>query len=313
MTGSARIPEYPDKRPLALADRDLLTGCLSALQPLISELTFANLYLFRQVHSYALSTINGSIIVSGTGYDGNTYCLLPLSGDRGTAARQLLDFGGTLYGVDETFLNNELENRGYSVVDDRDNDDYLYLQSDLATLPGRKFHKKNNRINYFSCRHVYTVEPFSEAHRDGAVRLVERWARARNIDNKVSVIAETAATIEAVSLFKEIMLSGVAVLVEGEVAAFALGESLNRNTVVCHFEKADPFMEGAAQLVNREFSRSQPESCIYINREQDLGDSGLRTAKNSYHPVSLVKKFRVSAIASRHQSPQKTKSHVQAE
>jgi len=83
------------------------------------------------------------------------------------------------------------------------------------------------------------------------------------------------------------------VTVAGVVRAFALGERLNRETAVCHFEKADHFMEGLSQLVNREFSRLLFADCRFVNREQDLGEPGLRSAKLSYHPVELVKKFRV--------------------
>jgi hypothetical protein len=79
--------------------------------------------------------------------------------------------------------------------------------------------------------------------------------------------------------------------VNGSIAAFALGERLNRDTAVCHFEKADPFMEGLNQLINREFARLLFQECTYVNREQDLGNMGLRNAKLSYHPVDMVKKF----------------------
>jgi len=47
------------------------------------------------------------------------------------------------------------------------------------------------------------------------------------------------------------------------------------------------------QLVNREFARLLFQECRYLNREQDLGDMGLRSAKLSYHPVELVKKYLV--------------------
>jgi len=83
--------------------------------------------------------------------------------------------------------------------------------------------------------------------------------------------------------------------VNDSVAAFSLGERLNRDTAVCHFEKADPFTEGLYQLVNREFARLLFQECRYINREQDLGDVGLRSAKLSYHPVELVKKYLVKS------------------
>jgi hypothetical protein len=77
------------------------------------------------------------------------------------------------------------------------------------------------------------------------------------------------------------------------VRAFAIGERLNGDTAVCHFEKADHFMEGLSQLVNREFCRLLFSDCTYVNREQDLGEPGLRNAKLSYHPVELVKKYRM--------------------
>jgi hypothetical protein len=94
-------------------------------------------------------------------------------------------------------------------------------------------------------------------------------------------------------------LEGVVVTVMGIVKAFAVGERLNSETAVCHFEKADPFMEGLSQLVNREFSVRLFEECRYINREQDLGEPGLRNAKLSYRPLELIKKFRARQLPDR--------------
>ena len=88
-------------------------------------------------------------------------------------------------------------------------------------------------------------------------------------------------------------LSGLTVLVEGKVKAFVLGERLNRETSVCHFEKADPFLDGLYQLVDREFNRRFFIDCTWVNREQDLGEPNLRESKLSYHPVELVTKLRI--------------------
>ena len=265
------------------------------LQPLVSELSFANLFLFRHVHHYAVTTVADSLVIFGCGYDGQPYFLppSPASGER-------LPADCCRKGIPSTAPTNSLLRTTWRAVamhvaEDRDNDDYLYLRSELAELPGNRFHKKKNRINYFAFRHNYSVEPFCRRHLQGALQLLDEWQRVHADSMSRSLAAETAATREGLELAEELGLSGVVVLTEGKVAAFALGEQLNDTTAVCHFEKADPFLEGLAQLVNREFSRSQPAGCLYINREQDLGESGLREAKRSYHPVGMIRKFRVKA------------------
>jgi hypothetical protein len=288
------VPTYPDVRPLELSDRELLQDHFRLLQPTVSELSFANLYLFRQVHCYTLSILNDSLVVSGCGYDGRPYALPTLSGDRGETARMLLAEGNTIYGADEQFVVEQLSGMGYVIASDRDNDDYLYLRSELAELPGKRFHKKKNRINYFTSRFGYTVEPFSPVHLEAALQLLERWRQVHDDGASRTQSAEAAATREALCLANQLGLSGVVVLTERGVSAFALGEQLSDMTNVCHFEKADPFIEGVSQLVNREYSRSIPGEITYINREQDLGENGLREAKTSYHPVAMVRKFRVS-------------------
>lgn len=290
------IPTYPESRPLELSDKPLLDGLFVRLQPQVSECTFADLYLFRQPHGYRLTLVGDALVVLGRGYDGVPYVLPPFSGDASRAALSLLSHGETLYGVDEQFLNRYLSDKDVQVSEDRDNFDYLYLRQELAELPGNRYHKKKNRIRYFTTRHRHTVEQLGPAHREGCRLLLDCWLRSRRDDEQRTLMPEAAATAEALELFETLELQGVVVLVEGVVKGFALGERLNDETAVCHFEKADPFMEGVAQLVNREFSRLLFTDCRFINREQDLGEPGLRAAKLSYHPFSLIRKYRVRAV-----------------
>lgn len=293
---SFSIPEYPDTRPIEISDKSLLQGYFKALQPTISELSFANLFLFRHLHRYSLTMVANGLTIFGSGYDGQEYFLPPLCGDAGEVTRSLLVAGKTLYGADERFIAEWLSGFPCTLLADRDNDDYLYLRKDLADLPGNRFHKKKNRINYFAVRQKYRVEPFCRDHRESALQLLAEWDRVHNNGLSRSVLAESAATREGVERADELGLSGVVVLTDRGVTAFALGEKLNDTTFVCHFEKADPFLEGAAQLVNREFSRLLPEEYLYVNREQDLGESGLKAAKSSYHPVGMIQKYRVKRV-----------------
>jgi len=48
------------------------------------------------------------------------------------------------------------------------------------------------------------------------------------------------------------------------------------------------------QYVNQVFASFLPEKYELINREQDLGDPGLRRAKESYRPAGFVTKYRAA-------------------
>ena len=202
--------------------------------------------------------------------------------------------GRSLYGADDLFAARYLAGNAVQMTELRDSCDYLYLREELATLPGSRFHKKKNRISYFTSRHDHTVALFTSKHLKGCLNLLDKLGRVLHEDIGSSLYLEMEATYEALEQADELGLEGVVVTVKGSVAAFALGERLSRDTAVCHFEKADPFTEGLYQLVNREFARLLFQECRYLNREQDLGDMGLRSAKLSYHPVELVKKYLVN-------------------
>jgi hypothetical protein len=282
-----------------MGDKPLLDNIFGTLQPRISEFTFAGLYLFRRAHGYTLAQRADALLLLGRGYDGRRYFLPPLGGDTAGALDALFSDGLELYGADEAFAAHGLTGSGLAVTEDRNSFDYLYLREELATLPGNRFHKKKNRINYFAARHQSETSVFLPQHRCGCLELLDRWYRMAEHEENPSLDLELEAAAEAISLTAELGLEGVVVSVGGEIKAFALGERLNRETAVCHFEKADPFMEGLSQLINREFSRLLFNDCTYINREQDLGEPGLRNAKLSYHPVELVKKFRARKAGDR--------------
>lgn len=286
------IPSWPAARPLHIEDKPLLDGIFDRLRPRVSELTFAGLYLFRRAHAYQLTRLGDTVVLLGRGYDGRSYVLPPLGGDVAAALEVLIGDGQELYGADDAFVARYLTGSGLEVTEDRDSFDYLYLREELATLPGNRFHKKKNRINYFAARHQSQVATYGPAYRCSCLELLDTWYRMAEHEESPSLDLELEATTEALAMAGELGLEGVVVTVEGAVRAFALGERLNADTAVCHFEKADPFMEGLSQLVNREFSRLLFNDCRYINREQDLGEPGLRSAKLSYHPVELVKKYR---------------------
>ncbi|MDE7476704.1 MAG: GNAT family N-acetyltransferase, partial [Lachnospiraceae bacterium] len=81
-----------------------------------------------------------------------------------------------------------------------------------------------------------------------------------------------------------------------KIVAFTMGEPLNEDTFVVHFEKAFPDLQGAYPMINQQFVLHETQNFMYVNREEDTGDLGLRKAKMSYYPDMLLKKY--SAIES---------------
>jgi hypothetical protein len=71
---------------------------------------------------------------------------------------------------------------------------------------------------------------------------------------------------------------------------------LNENTAVIHIEKAKSTVDGLYTIINQQFAEHEWSGSTFINREQDLGKEGMRKAKLSYHPVSLLDKFIVNAV-----------------
>lgn len=298
-----RVPDFPDSCEVSLALRDEVAPVLRALRPGISEFTFANLYLFRKAHDYRLSRLGTLLLATARGYGGERYAFPPLGeGDPEEASRRLCDHllgegcsPPALFPVPEAWISERYA-AGWSARPERDQADYVYARDDLAHLPGKKFHKRRNRLLKFLREEGegYEFRPLGPEHLAECHELAQGWCTIRCSLEKPSTYLETAAAVDALTHREELGLRGGVILLGGKVAAFCLGEELNPETFVIHFEKADTARDGLAALISRDFCLHALEGYRWVNREQDLGDSGLRQAKESYHPAFLAAKYRVT-------------------
>jgi hypothetical protein len=286
------IPQYPQMAPIALAMRDLLHPRLSMLPDGVSEYTFAGLYLFRETYDYHLSILDGEKLMIRGSKDDREFFMLPCGfPERDETVRDLLDRFDYLKGLSESHADESrirLERLGFDMQEDRDNFDYLYLKDDLANLQGKKFHKKRNHVNAFLNNYEYDERALTPDNVDDALGILEAWQRDRE-DR-----ADYAAAREALERHDTLDLRGYLVYVDGQPAAYTLGEPLMRGrSFVVHFEKALDGYRGIYQFINKAFATILPRHYQWINREQDLGDEGLRQSKMTYRPSGFVKKYRV--------------------
>ena len=95
-------------------------------------------------------------------------------------------------------------------------------------------------------------------------------------------------------VFAEAGLLGGVLRVEGRIVAYTVAERLFGDTLVIHFEKGDTRFKGVYQAINQRFLAASGAGCVFVNREQDVGDEGLRRSKLSYNPSGFVRKFTVT-------------------
>lgn len=289
------IPEYPEFAPISWSMLPDLHPRLVMSKDGVSEFTFANLFLFRREYGYTLSMLSqeDKIVISGT-KKGERFFMLPCGLPHFKTLKKLFQNHDYLKNMPDSVCEEnriELEKSGFVVREDRDNFDYLYLKKDLAHLPGRKLHKKRNLVNAFINNYNYKETLITNENRDDTLKVLDRWVEGRE-DR-----ADYDPAREAIEYMEDLNLTGCLTYVDDEPAAYSLGEPLARGKMFAiHFEKALGQYKGIYQFVNRSFASMLPRHYVYINREQDLGDDGLRQAKMSYRPSNFVKKYRVEWV-----------------
>jgi hypothetical protein len=281
------IPLYPELTDISLEMRSTLHPFFTRLEEGISELTFANIYLFRRTYTYRIGMLeNDKYVITGEKH-GKSFFILPfgLPSDRKTLP-DLFARLGYMKLASET-IAKVLSEEGYSTEEDRDNFDYIYLREKLAKLDGRILHKKRNLVNAFVNNYSFHGKPIWSGIIPDALKVLELWKSGHD-----ETPTDYAAAKEGLERMEELGLVGSIVYVEGEPAAYTLGEELAAGTgFAIHFEKALEKYKGIYQFTNKCFTSLLPEKYIIINREQDLGDDGLRQAKLSYKPHGFVKKY----------------------
>jgi hypothetical protein len=269
--------------------RPVLHPKFQALAEGISELTFANIYLFRRTHDYRISRLDNELFVITGRDDENPFFMLPFGLPDENIITELFNNYHTMKAATARQAE-QFTAMGYSVSEDRDNFDYLYSLEDLVNLTGRKFHKKKNMLNIFIRNNECQAKPLLEEYRDDALQVLEQWNDKHGEPN------DFLAAKEALEKMWPLQLCGGIFYIDGQPVAYCLGEELALGkSFVIHFEKAvlaEDF-KGIYQYINQAFASILPEKYETVNREQDLGDPGLRHAKMSYRPVDFVKKYKV--------------------
>lgn len=175
----------------------------------------------------------------------------------------------------------------------RDHFDYVYSVPELVELKGNKFHKKKNLLHQFEKSNIFEYTPMQADCVEEVLDMQAEWHGWQEHPSE-ALVAENQAISRVLKNFDRLgNLVGGTIRIGGKVVAYTVGESLNKDTMVIHFEKGDTRFKGIYQAINKHFLEAQEDRFALVNREQDLGDEGLRKAKLSYNPVQFMQKYDV--------------------
>ncbi len=303
-----RIPQINDKR--------IFDKYLEKSRSQISETTFTNIFMWRNVYNYMYAEHDGLLWIKYQKPGAEESYFVPLGDLTEEAFRAGLDAilgenarRALFSAVTEDQLGFLRSAGKCEVMTDRDNWDYLYNASDLIHLPGKKYDGKRNHIHRFERDHEISVEKITPDNIADCRRIMDAWAAQtaqRNEPGRQGPGSDYAAVIELLENYASLGCRGILVKVDGAYAAFTIGEMMNGNmngnitgnTAVIHAEKAVRGIPGLYQFINRQFCVTEWQDAVYVNREQDMGIPGLRRSKESYHPVKHVEKYKVWIITS---------------
>ncbi len=195
-----------------------------------------------------------------------------------------------LLGVSQSFLEQHSKFAAhFNVEENRDGANYRYLATNLATLGGKKYSKKRNHISQAQRQYQWTVEPLGPRHERDCLQIAQELTlQPQPGQAKDTLEQETKALKNALRYFSSLRLQGILIRVDERPCAFAIFDRMNSTTAVVLFEKALRDFHGMHQIVNQETAKIlHNQGYLWINREEDLGNPGLRKAKLSYFPDHL--------------------------
>ena len=204
-----------------------------------------------------------------------------------------------MYIVDDLFLNtlkkSERFNEEFDVSEERDTFDYMYDANKLKTLSGKSYHKKKNHLNAFlklydgrfeyRTLHVEDVPNIKQFHQE--------WLEQRRVTERLDAISgEESGILHLLDHASLIPFQMGGVFIDGKLSAYSIGSyNPNIKCAFIHIEKGATDVRGIYNFINQQFLIHEFPEAELVNREDDLGEEGLRKAKLSYRPIRLEQKY----------------------
>lgn len=285
-------------RKPVIEDKAMVTGYIKQKKTRSCEDTFGNLLLWARFYDVQIAEVEGCLVAATVGEElsfhypygrGNVKkCIEALESYSESCGKEFQMHCVT----PEEFEELERMFPGeFEIQYEREYADYVYEAEKLRTLSGKKYHGKKNHVNRF--KKTYENWEYVSLNKDNveeAFQLLLQWKNLNLCHENHDKNAESCVACNYLRLLEELGVVGGILRVDGKAVAFTIGDQVCDDTMVVHIEKALTEYDGAYAMINQQFVEHECAHVTYVNREDDMGDEGLRKAKLSYHPVFFVEK-----------------------
>lgn len=284
---------------------------LAALSPYIVQSrtrscddTIADVFMWRDYFEKYYCVVEGSLIIKMKYFNTDDAYMLPMGGDTEAAMAALIedckkrDCLPTFAAVTAARIPEiEAVSSEIDVIKNRDWADYIYDASEFIAQKGKKFSSQRNHINRFIRSYPgYTFTEIKPEHIEGIKDFFSTFESEYGKDNKM-VEEETIKINEMLDHYEAYGMTGALLSLGDMILGFTIGEVIG-DTLFVHVEKARTDIPGVYPTMSLHYAEMmESDEIIWINREEDLGDPGLRRSKEGYNPVYLLDKHAVKVLA----------------
>lgn len=288
-------------KEIELEDQEAFTKIFESSGHMGSDASFATMYLWGRRYGVT-ATVKDGFVIKIFGEENNKIYSYPCGkGDKKsvieTIKQDSVERFGRFVGLGMLTEENkkeleELYPDQFTYEEMDGSADYIYLRSNLAELPGKKYHAKRNHISKF--KRLYPDFEFKKLGKetfDDALTIAAKWCAVNGCAGSggESLGAEYCAINRAFYNFDKLGMFGGVLYVNGEPAAMTAASRINDKVADVNFEKALDY-EGAYAMINNCFAQTFTEY-EFLNREEDMGIEGLRKAKLSYYPEIVLTRY----------------------
>lgn len=296
------IPQFPEFKKIEITDKEEIENFTKNFPP-YSDFNFVSLFCWDVDEIRELSILNGNLVVKSTDdVSGKIFfSFLGVNNVQDTVSK-IISYAKKSR-LKPVLKNIPQEAVGYwlgtglkvDIKEDRDNFDYVYSIDDLSVCSGSKYADARNLSNRFTKKYGLECSVralnISADHDEALLRQLWRdWSGLR----EKYIERENKAFDRLVAHSSDLELISVMVFVGDKPVAFSINQKIHGQFAISHFAKGNYHYHGVYSFMLQETAKKLKElGCHLLNYEEDLGLPNIRRAKESFRPVSFLRKYSI--------------------